>query len=151
MTSKPRKLKKVLVANRGEIAVRVFRACAEMGIATAAIYSDADQHAIHARYADEAHRIGPAAPTESYLALDRIVMREALVLDVSYKSAGQGVTGDDLERTGVRPGPGQIAVIKTSWTDRAYGKPEFWNNTIHLEPSVGEWVERQGVSAVAMD
>ncbi len=73
MTSKPRKLKKVLVANRGEIAVRVFRACQELGIATAAIYSDADQHAIHARYADESHRIGPAAPTESYLALDRIV------------------------------------------------------------------------------
>ena len=54
-------------------------------------------------------------------------------------------------RTGVRPGPGQIAVIKTLWTDRAFGKPEFWNETIHLEPSVGEWVERQGVSAVAMD
>ena len=42
-------------------------------------------------------------------------------------------------------------MIKTLWTDRAFGKPEFWNQTIHLEPSVGEWVERQGVSAVAMD
>ena len=87
----------------------------------------------------------------SDLALDRIVMREAVVLDVSHKAAGAGVTGDDLEKTGVKPGPGQIAVIKTSWTDRAWGKPEFWGNTIHLEPSVGEWVERQGVSAVAMD
>ena len=85
------------------------------------------------------------------LALDLIVMREALVLDVSRKKAGEGVTADDLERTGVKPGPGQIAVIKTLWTDRAFGKPEFWNETIHLEPSVGEWVERQGVSAVAMD
>jgi kynurenine formamidase len=85
------------------------------------------------------------------LALDRIVMREAVVLDVSRKKAGEGVTADDLERTGVKPGPGQIAVIKTLWTDRAFGKPEFWNETIHLEPSVGEWVERQGVSAVAMD
>lgn len=87
----------------------------------------------------------------SDIALDRIVMREALVLDVSHKAAGQGVTGDDLERTGVKPGPGQIAVIKTSWTDRAFGKPEFWSNTIHLEPSVGEWIERRDVSAVAMD
>lgn len=87
----------------------------------------------------------------SDVALDRIVMREAVVIDVSYKSAGQGVTAADLDRTGVKPGPGQIAVIKTSWTDRAFGKPEFWNQTIHLEPSVGEWVERQGVSAVAMD
>ncbi|MBX9843386.1 MAG: cyclase family protein [Xanthobacteraceae bacterium] len=87
----------------------------------------------------------------SDISLDRLVMREALVLDVSHKSAGEGVTAADLERTGVKPGPGQIAVIKTSWTDRAFGKPEFWNETIHLEPSVGEWVERQGVSAVAMD
>ena len=87
----------------------------------------------------------------SDIPLDRIVMREALVLDVSHKSAGDGVTAADLEQTGIKPGPGQIAVIKTSWTDRAFGMPEFWNNTIHLEPSVGEWVERQGVSAVAMD
>ena len=65
--------KKILVANRGEIAVRVIRACKEMGIATAAVYSDADRDAIFARYADEAHHIGPAAPTESYLQLEKIV------------------------------------------------------------------------------
>jgi kynurenine formamidase len=83
--------------------------------------------------------------------LDRIVMREAVVLDVSHKAAGQGVTAEDLERTNGKPGPGQIAVIKTLWTDRAFGKPEFWDNTIHLEPSVGEWVEHHKVAAVAMD
>lgn len=83
--------------------------------------------------------------------LERIVLRPALILDVSHKAPGEGVTADDLERTGVRPGAGQIAVIKTLWTDRAFGKPEFWGNTIHLEPSVGEWIERQGVAAVAMD
>jgi arylformamidase len=87
----------------------------------------------------------------SDIELDRIVMREAVVLDVSYKAPGQGVTADDLDRTGVRPASGQIAVIKTLWTNRAFGKPEFWNNTIHLEPSVGEWIEERGVSAVAMD
>jgi arylformamidase len=87
----------------------------------------------------------------SDISLDRIVMREALVLDVSHKSPGSGVTAADLEQTGVKPEPGQIAVIKTLWTDRAFGKPEFWNNIIHLEPSVGEWIKRQGVSAVAMD
>ena len=83
--------------------------------------------------------------------LDRLVMREAVVIDVSAKKAGEGVTGEDLERSGVRPRPGQVAVIKTLWTDRAWGKPEFWSNTIHLEPSVGEWTERCGVAAVAMD
>jgi pyruvate carboxylase subunit A len=64
---------KVLVANRGEIAIRVMRACRELGIPTAAVYSDADRNAIHMRYADEAHHIGGAAPTESYLQLERIV------------------------------------------------------------------------------
>ncbi len=64
---------KILVANRGEIAIRVMRACREMGIATAAVYSDADRGSIHMRYADEAHHIGGAPPAESYLQLDRIV------------------------------------------------------------------------------
>jgi pyruvate carboxylase subunit A len=64
---------KILVANRGEIAIRVMRACRELGIATAAVYSDADRNAIHVRYADEAHHIGAAPATESYLQLERIV------------------------------------------------------------------------------
>src|SRR6195256_5927046 len=64
---------KILIANRGEIAIRVMRACRELGIATAAVYSDADRNAIHVRYADEAHHIGGAPPSESYLQLDRIV------------------------------------------------------------------------------
>jgi arylformamidase len=85
------------------------------------------------------------------LPLDRLVMRPAVVLDVSGRAPGTGITADDLERTGVVPQPGEIAVIKTSWTDRAWGKPEFWAETIHLEPSVSEWTTGRGVAAVALD
>jgi len=85
------------------------------------------------------------------IALDRLAMRRAVVLDVSGKAAGEGVTAADLERTGVVPAPGEIAVIKTLWTDRAWGKPEFWGNTVYLDPSVGEWTAARGVAAVAMD
>ena len=65
--------RKVLVANRGEIAVRVFRTCAEHEIATVAVYSEADRGALHVDAADEAVCIGPAASSESYLRAERIV------------------------------------------------------------------------------
>jgi acetyl-CoA carboxylase biotin carboxylase subunit len=64
---------KILVANRGEIAIRIMRACKEMGITSAAIYSDADRLALHVTYADETYHIGPSPSKESYLAIDKII------------------------------------------------------------------------------
>ena len=71
-------LKKVLVANRSEIAVRIIRACKELGIKTVAVYSEADKNAIHTRLANEAVCIGPAPSSKSYLNIKNIL--EAAVL-----------------------------------------------------------------------
>jgi len=77
-------MKKVLIANRGEIAVRIIRACRELGIETVAVYSDADRQALHVRYADEAYKLGPSPSRESYLRDDKI-------LEIARKSGSQAI------------------------------------------------------------
>jgi acetyl-CoA carboxylase biotin carboxylase subunit len=78
------KIKKIVIANRGEIAVRIIRACREMGIRAVAVYSDADRAALHVRLADEAYPIGPSPASESYLKMQHI-------LDVAHWSRAQAI------------------------------------------------------------
>ncbi|MEL7222961.1 MAG: biotin carboxylase N-terminal domain-containing protein, partial [Bacteroidota bacterium] len=65
--------KKILIANRGEIALRIIRTCREMNIKTVAVYSTADRESLHVRFADEAVCIGPPSSTESYLSIPKIM------------------------------------------------------------------------------
>lgn len=77
-------INKILIANRGEIAVRVMRSCREMGIRSVAVYSKADRKSMHVRYADEAYFIGPSPSNESYLVIDKII-------DAAKKSGAQAI------------------------------------------------------------
>ncbi len=84
MTETPTLFRKVLIANRGEIAVRIIRACRELGLDTVAVYSDVDRNAMHVRYATEAYYIGPPPARESYLRIDKI-------LEVAKKSGADAI------------------------------------------------------------
>ncbi len=88
--------KKVLIANRGEIAVRVIRACKELGISTVAVYSDVDKEAVHVKMADEAVCIGPADPAQSYLNIP-VILSAAEITDSEAIHPGYGFLSEDIQ------------------------------------------------------
>jgi len=89
-------LKKILIANRGEIALRIIRACRELGIETLAVYSEADEQSIHCQIADDAICIGPAASADSYLKADRILSAAELA-DVDAIHPGYGFLSENAD------------------------------------------------------
>ncbi len=121
-----RGLRRVLVANRGEIAVRVIRAAAELGLETVAVYSDADRTAPHVRLATYACHIGPAAASESYLVADRL-LAVASEMDCDAVHPGYGFLSEnagfaqaviDAGRTWVGPPPGAIEAMGSKTRSR---------------------------------
>src|SRR5258708_25863199 len=111
--------KKILIANRGEIAVRVIRACRDMQIATVAVYSEADRGALDVRMADEAYAIGPAPSRESYLVIDKIIdaakRANAEAIHPGYGFLAENATFakacQDAKITFIGPSPESIALM----------------------------------------
>lgn len=109
-------IKKVLVANRGEIAVRIMRSCREMGIRTIAVYSDADRKAMHVLYADEAYHIGASPSSESYLNMEKILeVAQSSKADAIHPGYGflseNAVFSEKCQEAGIKfIGPGPYAI-----------------------------------------
>ncbi len=136
-----KKFKKVLIANRGEIAVRIIRACRELGLRTVAVHSEVDEAALHVRLADEAVRIGPAAPAKSYLHIPAIIAA-AEIAGADAIHPGYGFLSENAQfaevcrRCGITfIGPTPEAM--RSWGDKVSGRANAVRFGLPLLPGSG--------------
>jgi acetyl-CoA carboxylase biotin carboxylase subunit len=130
-------IKKILIANRGEIAVRIIRACRDLGIRTVAVYSDADRNALHVRYADEAVHIGPPPPRESYLNSGKII-DAARITGADAIHPGYGFLSEREEFAGAVADAGLIFI----------GPPASAIATMGDKQAARETVRRAGVPVI---
>src|SRR3989339_649954 len=134
-------IKKVLIANRGEIAVRIIRACKELGISTVAVYSQPDEDSLHVSLADEAYCIGPAPSSKSYLNVPNIIST-ALMAGVDAIHPGYGFLAEnadfaeicqDHQIKFIGPSPESIR----SMGDKASAKKTMIDNSVPTVPGTG--------------
>ncbi len=138
-------MKKILVANRGEIAIRVMRSAREMGISTVAVFSEADRNALHVRYADEAICIGPAPSSQSYLAGDRII-QAARKIGADAIHPGYGFLSENADFSDKVTAAGLIFIGPTGDSMRMMGsklaaKATAEKNNIPLVPGTANAIE----------
>ena len=111
---------KILIANRGEIAIRVMRACRELGISTVAVYSEADKNALFAKYADEAVFIGPSPSCQSYLKIDNII-KAALETGAEAIHPGYGFLSENTHFASACEENGIVFIGPPSFGHRCHG------------------------------
>lgn len=137
-------IKKILVANRGEIAIRIMRACREMGIPSVAVYSEADKDALFTKYADEAYLIGPAQATQSYLNIDKMI-RTAKDCGADAVHPGYGFLAENSEFAGVCEQEGikfigPSARVLKLMGDKAMARCEMMRAGVPVVPGTNECV-----------
>ncbi len=121
---------KILIANRGEIALRVIRTCKEMGIATVAVYSEADRECLHTRFADEAVCIGPPSPAHSYLNIPRIISA-AEITNADAIHPGYGFLAENAEFADICESSGLVFIGPTSKMISQMGDKIYAKNIMH--------------------